>query len=49
VGAGAIVTLGVTLHSHAVLAVGSVATKNLDAHMIYQGNPAVVVRERIIP
>jgi len=48
VGAGAIVTLGVTVHSHAVLAVGSVATKDLDPYTIYQGNPAMPVRERVI-
>ena len=48
VGAGAMVTLGVTLGSHAVLAAGSVATKDLEPYMIYQGNPAQPVRERII-
>ena len=48
VGAGAMVTLGVTLHSHAVLAAGSVATKDLQAYHIHQGNPAVPVRERTI-
>ena len=48
IGAGAIVTLGVTAHTHAVLAVGSVATKDLDAYMIYQGNPAKPVRERVM-
>ena len=48
IGAGAIVTLGVTAHSHAVLAVGSVATKDLDAYTIYQGNPAQPVRERVM-
>lgn len=48
IGAGAIVTLGVTAHSHAVLAVGSVATKNMEAYTIYQGNPAVPVRERVM-
>ena len=48
IGAGAIVTLGVTARSHSVLAVGSVATKDLDAYMIYQGNPAKPVRERVI-
>ncbi|MCB0793467.1 MAG: WcaF family extracellular polysaccharide biosynthesis acetyltransferase [Flavobacteriales bacterium] len=46
IGAGAIVTLGVRVGSHAVLAAGSMASKDLDAYMIYQGNPAVVVRER---
>lgn len=48
VGAGSIVTLGVTLHSHAVLSAGSVATKDLDAYTVYRGNPAVPVRERSI-
>ncbi len=48
VGAGAIVTLGVTMRSHSVLAAGSVATKDLEPYMIYQGNPAVAVRERVV-
>ena len=48
VGAGAIVTLGVTLRSHSVLAAGSVATKDLESWTIYQGNPAQPVRERVI-
>jgi putative colanic acid biosynthesis acetyltransferase WcaF len=41
-------TLGVTVRSHAVLAVGSVATKDLEAYTIYQGNPALPVRERVV-
>jgi putative colanic acid biosynthesis acetyltransferase WcaF len=48
VGAGAMVMGGVTLKSHAVLAVGSVATKDLEAYMIYRGNPAEPVRERVM-
>lgn len=48
VGAGAIVTLGVTMRSHAVLAAGSVATKDLEAYTIHQGNPAQPVRERVM-
>jgi putative colanic acid biosynthesis acetyltransferase WcaF len=48
VGAGAIVTLGVTLRSHAVLAAGSVATKDLEPYTIHQGNPAQFVRRRVI-
>ena len=48
VGAGAMVMLGVTLRSHSVLSAGSVATKDLEPYMIYQGNPAMPVRERII-
>ena len=48
VGAGAIVMLGVTLRSHAVLSAGSVATRDLEPYMIYQGNPAQPLRERVI-
>lgn len=48
VGAQCTVCPGVTLHSHAVLSVGSVATKDCDAYGIYQGVPAVKVKERII-
>ncbi len=48
IGAKAIVCPGVTAASHSVLSVGSVATKNLAAYAIYQGNPAVKVRDRVI-
>lgn len=48
IGCGAIVNQGVNLASHAVLTSGSVATKNLEAYSIYQGNPAVKVRNRSI-
>lgn len=48
VGARATVAPGVTCHSHAVLAVGSVATHSLEAYGIYQGNPARLVRKRVI-
>ncbi|MBX7124419.1 MAG: WcaF family extracellular polysaccharide biosynthesis acetyltransferase, partial [Cyclobacteriaceae bacterium] len=48
IGAQAVVTPGVTCHSHAVLAVGSVASTPLDAYTVYRGNPAVEVRQRII-
>jgi putative colanic acid biosynthesis acetyltransferase WcaF len=46
IGAQSTVCPGVHCHSHAVLAVGSIATKSLEAYTIYQGNPAVAVRER---
>ena len=39
---------GVTMKSHAILTVGSIATKSLEAYGIYQGNPAKKIRERII-
>ena len=48
IGAGAIVNAGVIAGSHAVLTSGSVATKNMDAYTVYQGNPAVNIRSRII-
>ncbi len=48
VGAQAVVCPNVTLKSHAILSVGSVANKDLEPYNIYQGNPAVKVRERII-
>ncbi len=48
VGAKAIVCPGVTLHSHALLTVGSVAVSSLEAYGIYQGNPAVKIRVRQI-
>lgn len=48
VGAKGVVCPGVTIFTHAVLSVQSVATKNLEAYSIYQGNPAVKIKERII-
>jgi putative colanic acid biosynthesis acetyltransferase WcaF len=48
IGACAIVNPGVVAASHAVLTTGSVANKNLDAYGIYQGNPAIKIRSRII-
>jgi putative colanic acid biosynthesis acetyltransferase WcaF len=48
IGAQAIINQGITVGTHAVLTTGSVATKNMDAYTIYQGNPAVKIRERVI-
>lgn len=48
VGAKSIVCPGVTCMSHAILAVGSVATRNLEEFRIYQGNPAREIRKRIM-
>lgn len=36
------------MHRNAILTVGSVATKDMEANGIYQGNPAMKVRERKI-
>lgn len=46
IGAKAVVCPGVTCRSHAVLAVNSVATKDLSDYGVYQGNPAQWVRNR---
>ncbi len=48
IGARAVVCPGVRVGSHAVLTVGSVATHDLEPYSIYQGNPAVKVKDRII-
>lgn len=48
VGAGAWVGPGVTLGSHAVLTAGSVAAKDLEPFGIYRGNPAELVKQRVI-
>lgn len=48
VGAKAVVCPGVTCKSHAILTVSSVATSDLEAYYIYQGNPAYKVRKRIL-
>lgn len=48
IGAKALVCPGVKAESHAVLAAYSVATQNLEAYTIYQGNPAQAKRKREI-
>jgi len=48
IGANAFVGPGVTVGTHAVLTAGSVATKDLPPYGIYQGNPAMFVRQRQI-
>ena len=47
-GAKSLVCQGVTVGSHAVLSVSSVASENLDPYSIYRGNPATKVKDRII-
>lgn len=49
VGAQSVVCPGVTMHSHSVLGVSSVTSHDLEPYTVYQGNPAVKVRERGIP
>ena len=48
IGAKSIVCPGVSIGSHSVLTVNSVATSNLEPWGIYQGNPALKIKERII-
>jgi putative colanic acid biosynthesis acetyltransferase WcaF len=48
IGARTVVCPGVHCHSHAVLTVGSVAGSDLEQYAVYQGNPAVKIRDRKI-
>lgn len=48
IGAKSIVCPGVRCQSHSVLSAGSVATSLLEPYGIYQGNPAVKIKERKI-
>ena len=47
IGAKSIVCPNVTCKTGSVLAVNSVATKNLESNKIYQGNPATIKRQRL--
>lgn len=47
-GANSWVGPGVTVKTHAVLSAGSVAAQDLDAWGIYQGNPALLVKLRVL-
>lgn len=48
IGAQCVVCPGVKVASHCVLTVGSIITKNCVANGIYQGNPAVKIKDRKI-
>ena len=48
VGAKSIVCPGTTMQSHSVLTSGSLAKGILAGYSIYQGNPAVKIKDRII-
>lgn len=47
-GAKSLVCQGVTVGSHAVLSVSSVASENLEPYCIYRGNPATKIKDRSI-
>ena len=48
IGAKSVVCPGVTIGNHSVLTVNSVASKNLEPWGIYQGYPALKIKERVI-
>ena len=48
IGANASVCPGVICKSHSVLGMGAIATKNLEPYSIYQGSPALKVKDRYI-
>ena len=48
IGSKSAVAPGITCHSHSILTLGSIATSNLEAHGIYQGNPATLKKHRTI-
>jgi len=48
VGAKSVVCPGVTLQRASILTVGSIATKNLEEFGVYQGNPAIKIKQRVI-
>ena len=46
IGHGSIVMHGITIETGAVIAAGSVVTKNVPAYSIFGGNPAILIRKR---
>jgi putative colanic acid biosynthesis acetyltransferase WcaF len=48
IGAKCTVCPGVKCGSHSLLTVGSIATAHLEPYSIYQGNPAVKIKDRVI-
>ncbi|MBK9448923.1 MAG: colanic acid biosynthesis acetyltransferase WcaF [Bacteroidetes bacterium] len=47
-GAGSMVTQGVTCFSHSVLGVAAVASFDLEPYTIYAGNPCQILRKRVM-
>jgi putative colanic acid biosynthesis acetyltransferase WcaF len=48
IGARAVVYGGVTCKSHSILGINAVAESNLESYIIYKGNPAVPIINRVI-
>lgn len=47
VGAKSIVAPGIRLRSHSILTLGSVCTRDTEPFGVYQGNPAMKIKERV--
>jgi acetyltransferase-like isoleucine patch superfamily enzyme len=45
IGANAVVTAGVTIGRHSVIAAGAVVTKNIPPYSVAVGNPARVIKQ----
>ncbi len=45
IGSNSIIVAGVTIHSHTVVAAGSVVTKNVPPYSVVAGNPAKVIKQ----
>ena len=48
IGARATILPGVTVSSHSVITGGSVVSKNTEPYLVYSGNPAIPVKQRVI-
>ncbi len=48
VGARAVVLPGVVLRDHSVITAGSVVTADTEAYAVYQGNPAIKIKARVM-
>lgn len=48
IGAKSVVCPGLVVGEHAVLSVGSVASKDLEPYWVYRGNPAEKIKQRVI-
>ena len=46
-GAKSVACNGITMGENSILTVGSIATSDLEANYIYQGNPAIKIKNRI--
>ncbi len=48
IGAGATILPGVTIKTHSIVTVGSVVSRDTEPYVIYSGNPATPVKNRMI-